>query len=116
MIFFSRMTPYVRPFACFPAGISRMPFSRFFIAALAGSVIWCFTLVRIGAMLGPHWQFALTLMQTYTLPTCAALLLLVVLYFFARYTILRYLRSHHLANGSISETIEQECDQNLLEV
>ncbi len=30
MIFFSRIIPYIRPFSCFPAGITRMSFRRFF--------------------------------------------------------------------------------------
>lgn len=116
MIFFSRMTPYVRPFACFPAGISRMPLQRFFIAALAGSIIWCFTLVRIGAALGPHWRIALTLLQSYTIPTCVTLVLLVVLYFSGRYAITRYLRSHGHTGLSDTKAEEQRCDSNLLEV
>ncbi len=116
MIFFSRMTPYVRPYACFPAGISRMPFQRFFIAAFAGSIIWCFTLVRIGAALGPHWRIALMLIQNYTIPTCALLVLLVVLYFAAMYAIKRYLRSHNHESLSDAEAEEQSCDPNLIEV
>ena len=116
MIFFSRMTPYIRPFACFPAGISRMAFRRFFIAALVGSIIWCFTLVRIGAALGPHWRLALTLIQNYTIPTCAALIMLVVLYFSGRYAITRYLCSRRHEDGNALETEEKECDHNLLEV
>ncbi|HLJ32405.1 MAG TPA: DedA family protein [Ktedonobacteraceae bacterium] len=116
MIFFSRMTPYIRPFACFPAGISRMPFQRFFLAALVGSIIWCFTLVRIGAALGPHWRLALTLIQTYTIPTCATLIMLIVLYFSGRYAITRYLRSRRHEDGNDGETEEKACDHNLLEV
>ena len=116
MIFFSRMTPYIRPFACFPAGISHMAFRRFFIAALVGSIIWCFTLVRIGAALGPHWGIALTLIQNYTIPTCATLVLLVVMYFSGRYAIKRYLHSHGHESLSDTEATEQRCDPNLLEV
>ncbi len=116
MIFFSRMTPYIRPYACFPAGISRMPFRRFFIAALVGSMLWCFALVRIGAALGPHWRIALTLLQHYTIPTCALLILLVVLYSAGMYAIKRYLRSHNHEALSDTEAEEQSCDPNLLEV
>jgi membrane protein DedA with SNARE-associated domain len=116
MIFFSRMTPYVRPYACFPAGISRMSVQRFFIAALAGSILWCFALVRIGAALGPHWRLALTLIQNYTIPTCATLVFLVVLYFCGRYAIKRYLRSHGHGSLREAEAEEQSCDPNLLEV
>ncbi len=80
MIFFSRMTPFVRPFACFPAGISHMNFRRFLFAAVAGSLIWCVTLPSIGWMLGPRWKIALYFMRTYTLPTIIGVVLLLVLY------------------------------------
>lgn len=82
MIFFSRMTPYVRPFACFPAGITRMPFPRFFISALAGSVIWCPSILLIGWTLGKRWRLALILVKDYTLPTIVAFILLIALYCF----------------------------------
>lgn len=115
MIFFSRMTPYVRPFACFPAGISRMPFPRFIIAALIGSILWCIALVRIGAALGPHWRLALTLMQSYTIPTCATLISLVVLYFVGKFLIHRQVRSRdEMRTGSNEEQESQ--NGNLLEV
>ena len=91
MIFLSRMTPYVRPFACFFGGITEMPFRRFFIAALFGSIIWCIVMVHIGAALGPHWQLALLLMRNYTLPTVCALLGMVALYIGVRLAFRRYL-------------------------
>ncbi len=80
MIFFSRMTPFVRPFACFPAGISHMNFRKFLLAALAGSLIWCVMLPSIGWILGPRWKIALHFMQTYTLPTIMGVVLLLILY------------------------------------
>lgn len=93
MVFFSRMIPYVRPFGCFPAGIARMPFSRFFVAALAGSVIWCVVMLNIGLALGRRWRLAFHLIEYYTVPTLFTLILLVVLYFLISYQIKRYLRS-----------------------
>ena len=75
-----------------------------------------FPLVRIGAALGPHWRIALTLLQHYTIPTCALLILLVVLYFAGMYAIKRYLRSHNHEALSDTEAEEQSCDPNLLEV
>ena len=80
MIFFSRVTPYVRPFACFPAGITRMPFPRFFVSALGGSALWCVSILYIGWMLGRRWGLALGLLRNYTLPTLIAFILLVALY------------------------------------
>lgn len=80
MIFLSRLTPYVRPFACFPAGIARMPFLRFFFAAFTGSLLWCAILLYFGWSLGRRWTLALHLIQNYTLPTVGGLLLLIACY------------------------------------
>jgi len=95
MIFLSRMTPFVRPFACFPAGISQMNFVKFFIAASTGSVIWCIALLAIGWRLGRHWTFALYLMKQYTLPTIGVLILLVGLYFVGMRLIKRSLKAKY---------------------
>lgn len=93
MVFFSRMTPYVRPFACFPAGISGMPFGRFFLAALAGSTIWCVVMLNVGLALGHRWWLALHLIRHYTVPTLCTLVLVMVLYLLIASTTRRYLRS-----------------------
>nr|BBH91324.1 alkaline phosphatase [Thermosporothrix sp. COM3] len=81
MIFLSRMTPYLRPFACFPAGITRTPFLLFLISASAGSLLWCVALLGIGWYLGNRWELAVTLMQKYTIPVVLLLLVLLVGYF-----------------------------------
>jgi membrane protein DedA with SNARE-associated domain len=93
MVFLSRMTPYVRPFACFPAGITRMNFVQFFVSALCGSIIWCSVLLSIGWSLGRRWGLALHLMQHYTLPVLGVVVLLIALYVFAMYTIKSRLRT-----------------------
>ena len=80
MIFFSRITPFVRPFACFPAGISHMNLKNFLLAASAGSLIWCIALPSIGWMLGPRWRIALHFMQAYTVPTLIGIVLLLIVY------------------------------------
>ena len=87
MIFFSRMTPYVRPFACFPAGISGMLFSRFFISACAGSVLWCAIMLSIGWGFGRRWSLAVSMIQHYTIPTLCFGGLVIVLYCFSMYMI-----------------------------
>ncbi|HEY0752620.1 MAG TPA: DedA family protein [Ktedonobacteraceae bacterium] len=92
MIFFSRVLPYIRPFACFPAGIASMPFLRFLLAAASGSLIWCVTFLIVGWELGPRWQQALYLVQTYTLPTLGVCLVLVLGYFFVRHALNAYLK------------------------
>ncbi len=93
MVFFSRMTPYLRPFACFPAGVSGMPFGRFFLAALAGSTIWSVVMLNIGLALGHRWRLALHLIRYYTLPTLCTLVLVMLLYFVIVSAVRRYLRA-----------------------
>ena len=95
MIFFSRMTPFVRPFACFPAGISHMNFRKFLLAAVAGSLIWCIALPCIGWMLGPRWRIALYFMQTYTLPTIIGLVLLLIAYAIVTYMVKRAINAKY---------------------
>lgn len=91
MIFLSRMLPYIRPFACFPAGIAAMSFVRFLLAAASGSLIWCVTMLIVGWELGPRWEQALSLVQTYTLPALGVLVLLLGIYFCARRALNKYL-------------------------
>src|SRR5258708_5673536 len=84
IIFLSRIIPYIRPFACFPAGIACMPFQRFFWSALIGSIIWCLTILIIGWELGPRWKLAMNLIQTYTWPAIVLLVVLLIVGFFCR--------------------------------
>ena len=116
MIFFSRMTPYVRPFACFFGGISNMPFRRFFVAALSGSVIWCIVMVHIGAALGPHWQLALLLIRNYTLPTLGVLIGMIALYLGIRFILRRYLLRTIQADVLPEETSNEKPQSNLVEI
>lgn len=94
MIFISRITPYVRPWACFPAGISGMPFTRFLLASLLGSSIWCTSVLLIGWELGPRWKLALHLIKSYTLPTLGIVLILLVVSFVFQRSLRRRVRRH----------------------
>jgi membrane protein DedA with SNARE-associated domain len=55
-VFFARMVPIVRTFISLPAGVARMPFSRFTLFTLAGCVPWVFMLAFIGREAGSHWD------------------------------------------------------------
>ena len=116
MIFFSRMTPYVRPFACFLGGITHLPFSRFCIAALSGSIIWCVLMLQIGMALGVRWHVALFLMQRYTIHSLGALILGIMLYFCIAHAIKRhmYQRLQKEVNPQVSES--EQTESELLEV
>jgi membrane protein DedA with SNARE-associated domain len=116
MVFLARIIPYIRPFGCFPAGISRMPFARFFIAALAGSTIWCIGMLYLGWLLGSRWRLALHLVQTYTIPTIGALVLLIGLYFLIKYVIKRYLPSRLWPVPDSVNNEDEHDSSDLLEV
>lgn len=111
MVFLSRILPYIRPFGCFPAGISSMPFPRFVLTALAGSSVWCVTMLIVGWELGPRWKEALHLLRFYTLPTFGVLLVLLITYILCRRSIMRYISKRLEAKSG-----DVERDQDLLEV
>jgi membrane protein DedA with SNARE-associated domain len=49
-----RLLPVVRHLVSIPAGIARMPVSRFVIFTGAGAFVWCSVLTGIGYVLGRH--------------------------------------------------------------
>jgi membrane protein DedA with SNARE-associated domain len=116
MIFFSRMTPFVRPFACFPAGISRIAFLRFFFAASAGSLIWCVAMLSIGWSLGSRWKLAISLIQHYTVPTFSVIVVLLVLYGLGMYAIKGYLNRLKSNMHTHGHSTEEHPGEGLLEV
>lgn len=116
MIFLSRVTPYVRPFACFLGGITHMPFGRFFTAALIGSMLWCIVMIQVGAMLGPHWPIALHLMKQDTVPTFLAVALLLVLYCSIRYVIGRRKHRRREAAIDVAHEGDEQSNSDLLQV
>lgn len=108
MIFLSRILPYVRPFACFFAGIAQMPFPRFLIAALSGSLVWCVAILSVGWSLGRRWRVALYLIQSYTLPTLGIIALALAIYLLARMAINRRLRQQvHVEGGTNSQQSDE---------
>ncbi len=56
VIFFSRLIPLVRAVFPYAAGVSEMPFPRFFLFATLGSVVWITGLALVGRAVGSDWQ------------------------------------------------------------
>jgi membrane protein DedA with SNARE-associated domain len=54
--FISRLLPVIRTFISLPAGIARVPFTRFLIYAFLGSLPWSWALAYVGMLLGEHWD------------------------------------------------------------
>lgn len=56
LVFLGRLIPIVRTLISFPAGVSKMPFLKFSIYTLMGSLIWNTILTYTGFVLGDHWE------------------------------------------------------------
>src|SRR5258708_19776133 len=52
--FFSRLLPVVRTYISLPAGIAKMPFTKFCVYTLLGSFPWSFFLPHVGYVLATH--------------------------------------------------------------
>ncbi len=116
MVFLSRMIPYVRPFACFPAGMTHANFASFFVMALSGSIIWCSVLLAIGWHLGRRWILAVHIMQQYTVPTLFLIVLLIAVYGVIMYTIKKRLQSTLSIDKLDVDDEARQKDRNLIEV
>jgi membrane protein DedA with SNARE-associated domain len=55
-VFFSRMLPIIRTFISLPAGVAKMPFWRFSLFTVAGSIPWVLALALIGESVGANWE------------------------------------------------------------
>jgi membrane protein DedA with SNARE-associated domain len=54
-VLFGRLIPVVRAFVSLPAGVARMPFARFTVFSLIGSLPWVLGLALAGHALGDDW-------------------------------------------------------------
>jgi membrane protein DedA with SNARE-associated domain len=55
IVLFGRLVPLVRAFVSLPAGVARMPFWRFSLLTLIGSIPWVLGLAIAGHALGSDW-------------------------------------------------------------
>jgi len=72
-----RALPLVRCVVALPAGIERMPLSRFVLYSSLGSFLWTATLCFCGLLLGSRWSAILSLIDRYEYTTLVLLALLV---------------------------------------
>ncbi len=54
-VLFGRMVPLIRAFVSLPAGVARMPFLRFTVLTLIGSIPWVLALALAGQAVGGNW-------------------------------------------------------------
>jgi membrane protein DedA with SNARE-associated domain len=55
-VFVSRLLPVVRTFISLPAGVAKMPFTKFTVYTFLGCLPWTFALTWAGFILGENWE------------------------------------------------------------
>lgn len=83
VVFISRLLPGVRAVFPYAAGVSEMPFVRFFIFTVLGSIVWISGLAVLGREVGHNWSSWRKHLE-YGDYALAALLLLAIAYLVLR--------------------------------
>ena len=52
----ARLVPGARSVVSVPAGMARMPLTRFVVLTTLGSLVWNFVLIAVGYQLGSNWE------------------------------------------------------------
>jgi membrane protein DedA with SNARE-associated domain len=88
-VFVARLLPVVRHLIGLPSGIVRFSFARYALYTIAGSFAWCAILSAVGVAAGNNDKLMNGDLKTITLWTCAGVLALGALYYFAVYRLSR---------------------------
>lgn len=84
-VFFCRFVPIVRSLISIPAGMSEMPFKRFLIFTLLGTIIWNTVLVTLGSIMGSSWEKIVDFISQYAFITLIVLIIIAVVVLFIFY-------------------------------
>jgi membrane protein DedA with SNARE-associated domain len=98
VVFVARLLPIVRTYISLPAGIARMPFLRFCLYSLLGSLLWCLALAWIGMKVGENSGQLATLFHGLDGVIGSVLVVAVALY------IWRHVQHDRLARARSSQT------------
>lgn len=78
LLFIGYFIPGIRHVTAYLAGINSYSFKKFAIYAYSGAIVWCFTFITLGKLLGEKWRFfAFYLMKNRILIIPAVMLLLI---------------------------------------
>ncbi|WP_042357652.1 DedA family protein [Bacillus rubiinfantis] len=86
VIFTARFIPVVRHAISIPAGIAKMPVSKFTIYTVAAIIPWTILFLYLGEVLGSNWSHIKEYARTYTVPIIIAALVIGVIYFIIQKT------------------------------
>ncbi|WP_075981982.1 DedA family protein [Bacillus massilinigeriensis] len=81
VIFTARFIPVVRHAISIPAGISKMPLSKFIIYTVGAIIPWTILFLLLGMQLGDHWQDIKEYARPYVMPIIIIAILFFTIYF-----------------------------------
>ncbi|HEX6291533.1 MAG TPA: DedA family protein [Herpetosiphonaceae bacterium] len=96
VIFFGRLIPIIRSLISIPAGMDRMPLSKFLLYTVLGTTIWSAILSYAGWLLQANWQLVLGYVKQYEHLVLALVALGVVVFLYMRVVKPRIMRSASL--------------------
>ncbi len=82
VVLIGRIISGVRMIISYPAGIFEMPFRRFLIFTVIGSILWPLIAVTAGVLLGPHVKSGLAAFHKYEVPGIILIVVLAAFWWF----------------------------------
>nr|WP_310177575.1 DedA family protein [Neobacillus niacini] len=86
VIFSARFIPVVRHAISIPAGIAKMPVSKFTLYTVSAVLPWTILFLYLGKVLGEKWSHIKEYAQPYVLPIIIAAIVLAAIYFIIKKT------------------------------
>jgi membrane protein DedA with SNARE-associated domain len=74
-VFIGRLLPVVRTYISFPAGLSKIGYTRFSLATLAGAIPWNFALAFAGFKLGQNYEKVAAVLGPFAIPFAIAVVI-----------------------------------------
>ncbi|MBT2659164.1 DedA family protein [Bacillus sp. ISL-18] len=84
VIFSARFIPVVRHAISIPAGIAKMPVSKFILYSVAAILPWSILFLYLGKALGSNWSHVKEVAQPYVLPLIIAAIVLGAIYYLVK--------------------------------
>lgn len=80
VVFFGRLLPIIRTYISFPAGVSKMKYSRFAFFTILGTLPWVIALTYLGVKLGANWEIIRVYFHKFDILILALILVTLVWY------------------------------------
>lgn len=74
-VFIGRLLPIVRTYISFPAGLSKIGYTRFSLATVAGAIPWNFALAFAGFKLGQNYEKVAAVLGPFAIPFAIAVVI-----------------------------------------